>query len=220
MGDTGSLILGLTLAYLSIAVTQKQGSIVPPAVPLLVLAIPITDTLTLMVKRAWNGKSPFHPDRFHLHHILMRYGLRMDWSVLTILAISCAFSILAISGTLLEVPDYLLFAFFALFFTSYFTASFQIKRIFRLRRHFRSWGKGPTERKAFDSPDFSLLPVRYNARGSHRSRTFEIDTSDDETLSFVPISTSIDEDDSYSNDDSVPWDPSPRESSHKFSSDN
>lgn len=45
MGDAGSLFLGFALAFLSIAITQKDNSLVPPVVPLLILAIPIVDTL-------------------------------------------------------------------------------------------------------------------------------------------------------------------------------
>jgi len=50
MGDAGSLFLGFTLVFASIHVTQGEGSVVRPFVPLFILAIPITDTLHLSLK--------------------------------------------------------------------------------------------------------------------------------------------------------------------------
>ena len=132
MGDAGSLFLGLALVYLCITITQGEGSIVRPIAPLLILAIPITDTLTLMTKRVMAGKSPFHADSYHLHHILIRMGLPKKVAVITILSISTFFAILAVLGTIFRIPDYYLFLIFAVYFIAYFTASFYLKQIMRL----------------------------------------------------------------------------------------
>lgn len=47
MGDSGSLFLGFSLAFLSIAITQTNDSLVPPVAPLLILAVPVVDTITI-----------------------------------------------------------------------------------------------------------------------------------------------------------------------------
>ena len=134
MGDAGSLFLGFSLVYLSIIMTQAQGSIIRPVAPLLILATPIADTLTLMFKRVMAGKSPFHADSYHLHHILVRMGLSKKVAVLAILSVSTFFAILAVLGTIFKIPDYYLFSIFVVYFTVYFTTSFYLKQILRLVR--------------------------------------------------------------------------------------
>lgn len=81
MGDTGSLLLGLTAAVLSISFIQvNQNDIgldqitTAPAVAVGVLIIPLFDTLRVFTLRILKGKSPFNPDRTHVHHILLDLG--------------------------------------------------------------------------------------------------------------------------------------------------
>jgi UDP-GlcNAc:undecaprenyl-phosphate GlcNAc-1-phosphate transferase len=116
MGDAGSLFLGFSLAFLSIVVTQKEGSVVPPVVPLLILAVPIVDTVTVMVKRIIKGKSPFHADSTHIHHILVRIGFSKSAAVWIILAISSIFTMIGILGVIYRIPDYFLFSILVLYF--------------------------------------------------------------------------------------------------------
>jgi UDP-GlcNAc:undecaprenyl-phosphate GlcNAc-1-phosphate transferase len=132
MGDAGSLFLGFCLVYLSITITQDEGSVVRPMAPLLILAVPITDTLTLMSKRVMAGKSPFHADSYHLHHILIRFGLTKTGAVGCILILSTLFGILAVLGTIYRIPDYYLFLVFMVYFILYFIASFYLKQMLRL----------------------------------------------------------------------------------------
>jgi UDP-GlcNAc:undecaprenyl-phosphate GlcNAc-1-phosphate transferase len=134
MGDAGSLFLGFSLVYLAIIMTQGEGSVIRPVAPLLILAAPITDTITLMVKRAMAGKSPFHADNYHLHHILIRMGLSKRVAVVAILSVSAFFALIGVLGTIYRVPDYYLFLVFAVYFTVYFATSFYLKPILRLVR--------------------------------------------------------------------------------------
>ena len=134
MGDAGSLFLGFSASFVSIVITQETGSLVKPVAPLLVLAIPITDTLTVMIKRLMKGKSPFYADKTHLHHILLKYGFTKRQTAAIIIAMSAAFSLLAIVGTLLDISAYNLFLIFLFYFFSYFSASFFVKRILHHHR--------------------------------------------------------------------------------------
>ncbi len=59
MGDAGSLCLGFVLAYMAIVMTQGVEPITRPVVPLLILAVPITDTIVVMTRRVLHGHSPF-----------------------------------------------------------------------------------------------------------------------------------------------------------------
>jgi undecaprenyl-phosphate alpha-N-acetylglucosaminyl 1-phosphatetransferase len=133
LGDGGSLLLGFSLAFLSIAVTQKQDSIVPPVAALLVLAFPVTDAVVVMIKRAMKGKSPFYADKSHFHHILLLLGYCKRSADRTIFAISGLLSAVAVLGTIYAVPDAWLFLVFCIFFILHFVFSFSFRKILRYR---------------------------------------------------------------------------------------
>lgn len=135
MGDAGSLFLGFAAGFMSIAITQEQNSPVTPVIPLLVLAVPIVDTLTVMTKRMIRGKHPFRADKRHLHHILLKVGFSRRQTASIIILLSGFFCSVAIAGTFLKVPEYYLFFFFMTYFILYFTASFFIKKILRNRKY-------------------------------------------------------------------------------------
>lgn len=132
MGDAGSMSLGFVLAFFAIKVTQKTGSIVSPSAALLVLALPITDTITVMVKRVLKGQSPFHPDKTHLHHIIRAMGFNHRKVVVLIIGATVISSSIAVFGTLMDFSDYLLFTIYLFCFTIYFAASYKLRAIYRL----------------------------------------------------------------------------------------
>ena len=70
MGDTGSQFLGFILGVELILLTQIADPALSWSVPLLLLGLPLLDTITVMLKRVLTGKSPFSPDRNHMHHRL------------------------------------------------------------------------------------------------------------------------------------------------------
>ena len=74
MGDGGSQFLGFAAGVLIIQLTQKSGTILSPAMPLLLLGLPLIDTFLVMGQRLAEGRSPFRPDKNHLHHKLMALG--------------------------------------------------------------------------------------------------------------------------------------------------
>jgi UDP-N-acetylmuramyl pentapeptide phosphotransferase/UDP-N-acetylglucosamine-1-phosphate transferase len=81
MGDTGSLLLGLSSAILAISFIELNKIPHPhyfvqsaPAVAISVLIVPLFDTLRVFLLRSLRGKSPFSPDRTHIHHILIDLG--------------------------------------------------------------------------------------------------------------------------------------------------
>lgn len=133
MGDAGSLSIGFSLAFLSIAITQKNNSLVPPVAALMILAVPIVDTLTIMIKRVLKGKNPFYADKNHLHHILLKFGLDKKDAVKVILLLAGVFSTIALIGTIFKVPDYYLFLIFFLYFIIYFITSFYLKDMLRFK---------------------------------------------------------------------------------------
>ncbi len=69
MGDSGSLTLGFVISVLAI----KSLAYVPTIGILFIAAIPILDTLVVMVRRKMKGRSVFSADRCHIHHILRHF---------------------------------------------------------------------------------------------------------------------------------------------------
>lgn len=118
MGDGGSMAIGFVLAYLSLAITQ-QGSGVSPVAALMVLSLPVSDTVAVMLGRISTGKNPFKPDRSHLHHLLLGLGLSQKGVVGIMVALTAASSSAAIAATLYRVPDRVLFALWCTGFVSY-----------------------------------------------------------------------------------------------------
>ena len=84
MGDAGSQFLGFIASCLAISVTQAETCAVSPVLPLLILGLPVLDTVTVMSIRMSQGRSPFSPDQNHLHHQFMSLGLRHNEAVAVI----------------------------------------------------------------------------------------------------------------------------------------
>lgn len=79
LGDGGSLMLGTLLALFMFSALSSNSpcaefgdrGISLPALILAILAIPVFDTLKVMIFRVAKGRSPFHPDKTHLHHLFI-----------------------------------------------------------------------------------------------------------------------------------------------------
>src|SRR4030095_8557354 len=89
-GTSGVQFVGYTLAVLSILGTAKV------AVALLVLGVPIIDTFWIIVRRISERRSPFSPDRTHIHHRLLDLGLSHRQTVLAIYGICLGLAILSL----------------------------------------------------------------------------------------------------------------------------
>ena len=89
-GTSGVQFVGYTLAVLAILGTAKV------AVALLVLGVPIIDTFWIIVRRVSQGRSPFSPDRTHIHHRLLDLGLSHRQTVLAIYGICLALAVLSL----------------------------------------------------------------------------------------------------------------------------
>jgi len=97
MGDSGSLFLGFSLAVTAIQLTQNALSPVSPMFPLLVLLLPIFDTLRVLLLRIIRHRNPFQADKSHLHYLMTRKGLSPVASVLLMWAITVIFGVVGLS---------------------------------------------------------------------------------------------------------------------------
>ena len=97
MGDTGSMMLGLLLAAATITLsgqidpsavagTTLLPAVLPVLLPVAVMAVPLVDLLTSVVRRTWAGRNPFAPDKEHLHHRLLDLGHSQARAVLLMYA--------------------------------------------------------------------------------------------------------------------------------------
>lgn len=99
MGDAGSTFLGCSVGIAMVYFSQSGRDIINPATTLWLIAIPMMDMVSTMLRRILKGQSPFHADRTHLHHILMRGGLCQRKALLCIIVASIA---CAVFGIVLE----------------------------------------------------------------------------------------------------------------------
>ncbi len=96
MGDCGSQVLGFTLGFLVVYLTQSANTAVSAALPLLILGLPIADILSVLYQRMRGGLNWFKATRNHVHHRLMQLGFDHYETVVIIYSIQAAFVVSAV----------------------------------------------------------------------------------------------------------------------------
>ncbi|MEU6760947.1 MraY family glycosyltransferase [Streptomyces sp. NPDC046853] len=134
MGDSGSMLIGLVLAAGAISATgQIDGDalklnfggtrdathamlpvFIPLLMPLTIIAIPFADLVLAIVRRTWNGKSPFAADRGHLHHRLLEIGHSHSRAVLIMYFWSALIGFGTVAYSVHSASMWILFAIVAL----------------------------------------------------------------------------------------------------------
>lgn len=144
MGDTGSLLLGLLLAWFAVRLAIAERPALAPIAAVWIVALPIGDTVTIMLRRLLRGKSPFSADREHLHHILLALGLSAGQAVAALFALSCALGFAALAAGWAGVPDYVLFYLYVAGLIAWGIAAEVLCRRLGLREKALSTGSGNT----------------------------------------------------------------------------
>jgi UDP-GlcNAc:undecaprenyl-phosphate GlcNAc-1-phosphate transferase len=130
MGDTGSLVCGFIISVMAIKFIETKMIDNTPTVAMAILFIPILDTARVFILRVFAGKSPFTPDKTHVHHKLIEMGFSQLSTVIVLIFIN----ILAIGLVLLfnylslSMQLILLFS-YALLFSIIIEISTGIKKI-------------------------------------------------------------------------------------------
>ncbi len=99
MGDSGSQFLGFTLAFLVIVLTQQVNTALSPALPALLLGLPVIDILAVLFLRAKGGMNLFRATRNHIHHRLLDRGFSHQASVVVIYSTQALFVLSALALT-------------------------------------------------------------------------------------------------------------------------
>lgn len=105
MGDTGALLLGLVFSILAIQFVEmhKGAEHLPfmfksaPAIAVAILIIPLFDTLRVFTLRILDGKSPFYPDKTHIHHLFLDAGFTHTQASISLVLVNFLFIALAVS---------------------------------------------------------------------------------------------------------------------------
>ena len=105
LGDAGSMFLGFALTWFAISLSQDPGRVLKPAAALWFIMVPIMDAVAMMLRRVVKGRSPFAPDREHLHHIFLLAGYSVNQTVAIMAALSAAGVAVGLASTWLDLPD-------------------------------------------------------------------------------------------------------------------
>ena len=120
MGDAGSTFLGLGIAWALISFSQGDNLIFSPVTALWIFAVPLIDTIFVMIRRISHGKSPFTPDREHLHHFLILYGFTDRQALGIIIIMSITMALIGIAMEINDFPERLMFLLFVMISFIYF----------------------------------------------------------------------------------------------------
>ncbi|MGT2888606.1 glycosyltransferase family 4 protein [Streptococcus didelphis] len=108
LGDTGALFIGFMIGVLSLQ-GLKNATAVVVLTPVIILGVPIMDTVVAIIRRSLSGQKFYEPDKMHLHHRLLSMGFTHRGAVLVVYGIAMLFSLISlllnvssrIGGTLL-----------------------------------------------------------------------------------------------------------------------
>jgi hypothetical protein len=96
LGDSGSLLVGFTVAALSLKVARSPAGGILLHVPLLLCAVPAGETFLTLARRYVNGRPFFTGDQSHIHHVLVKAGIPVPRAVATLGAVAAALAGVAV----------------------------------------------------------------------------------------------------------------------------
>src|SRR5690606_10768331 len=105
LGDSGSMFLGIALAWFAIRLSQGEGAPLSPAATLWFLTLPIFDTACTTIRRAIRGRPLFSPDKEHLHHVFLLAGFTSTETVLHCAGLSARGVVSGMTASWLGISD-------------------------------------------------------------------------------------------------------------------
>jgi UDP-GlcNAc:undecaprenyl-phosphate GlcNAc-1-phosphate transferase len=116
MGDAGSMFLGFVLAWFAVSLSQGEQRAMAPATALWILAIPLLDTVGILVRRMSAGRSPFLAATDHIHHLMFAGGLSVNTIVGLVGVAALLFGLGGVLAMQAGVTESILFGAFLLLF--------------------------------------------------------------------------------------------------------
>ncbi|MGM0767973.1 MAG: UDP-N-acetylglucosamine--undecaprenyl-phosphate N-acetylglucosaminephosphotransferase [Pseudomonadota bacterium] len=119
MGDAGSIFIGFAIVWLLINATQAEAPAMRPVTALWIIALPLMDMVSVMIRRARDGQSMMAADREHLHHRFLRAGFSQTQTLVCIVFAATLLAVVGLLGELYLVPEWLMFGGFLGIFAVY-----------------------------------------------------------------------------------------------------
>ncbi|MCC7220847.1 MAG: undecaprenyl/decaprenyl-phosphate alpha-N-acetylglucosaminyl 1-phosphate transferase [Candidatus Contendobacter sp.] len=140
MGDSGSTMLGFALGWFLVSLSQDregQAAVMTPMTAVWILAVPLLDAVTVMIRRLRARQSPFNADRQHLHHLLLNYGYSDGQVTAMLLTGALITGVIGMAAHRLAVPEFVQFYGFLGVFLLYYQATTHIwlRHLVRLRQN-------------------------------------------------------------------------------------
>lgn len=140
MGDSGSTMLGFALGWFLVSLSQDregQVAVMTPMTAVWILAVPLLDAVTVMIRRLRARQSPFNADRQHLHHLLLNYGYSDGQVTAMLLTGALITGVIGMAAHRLAVPEFVQFYGFLGVFLLYYQATTHIwlRHLVRLRQN-------------------------------------------------------------------------------------
>ena len=134
LGDAGSMFLGFALTWFAISLSQGPDRVIKPAAALWFVMLPVIDAVAMMLRRMVRGRSPFSPDREHLHHIFLLAGYSVNETVAIMAMLGASGVAFGLASTFWDWPDLIVAVSFLLVGLGYF---WMIMHSWRVMRFFR-----------------------------------------------------------------------------------
>lgn len=163
LGDAGSYLLGLSVLYLVIRLSQGPDRAIDPVTALWFCMLPLLDAVGMILRRARRGQSPFSPDREHIHHVflLAKFSVTSTWVFLA--SVATAGMVFGLIGLITGIPQSLMFAAFMVIGVLYYG---MITRVWKVL----TFLKRSINRRAMAKIDRRVAPDR-----RQKSQVFYID---------------------------------------------
>jgi len=154
MGDGGSQFLGFTLAFLALYLTQSSNPALNPALPALLLGLPVVDILSVLAQRAYGRMNLFMASKNHIHHRLLELGFHHYESVMVIYSVQ---ALLVVSAVLMPYESDALIVGFYLLVCSLVFVYLAVAEAGVLQLHCGKNKTAPSRLAEFMRPDGPLM---------------------------------------------------------------
>lgn len=171
LGDAGSMFLGFALTWFTVSMSQGADRAFPPAAALWFLTIPIFDAVAMMLRRILRGRSPFAPDREHLHHVFLLAGFSVNQTVGIMAGLNGLGVVVGLAAVYGQWPELLVAGLFLAAGLGYFWMIMRAWRVMRFLHLSICRRRIQRDRRRSDSPAYAG-PERRSG-GDRRLRAIE-----------------------------------------------
>lgn len=155
MGDAGSMFLGFALTWYAVDLSQGSDASISPASALWFLMLPIFDSVAMMLRRILRGRSPFAPDREHLHHIFLLAGYTVNQTVAIMASLAAMGVLIGLASIQWQVPELLVSGGFLLLGLGYFWMITHAWKVMRFLHRSICRRRGVADRRKGHDPNYA-----------------------------------------------------------------